>query len=229
MQKQKKRAADRLYLILAALFVTALVTCNLIFLKFFIWTPFGEEYPIQLSVGILAYPVTFLVTDMISEFYGQKKANRVVAAGFAASAFMLAIVYTATKVPAMEGSPVSDATFLQVFGLAGPAVAASLIAYLFAQLIDIRIYHFWKRVTKGRHLWLRNNFSTMSSQLVDSTLVITLLCVTESIPWHLWGTLILSGWLFKVVAAAIDTPILYGMAYGMRKYFKLEPGEELSY
>ena len=177
----------------------------------------------------MAYPVTFLVTDMLSEFYGQKKANRVVVAGFAASAFMLLIVMLATSVPAMEGSPVSDEMFNSVFGLAGPAVAASLLAYLCAQFIDIRIYHFWKRLTNGKHLWLRNNFSTMSSQLVDSILVITLLCATNTLPWEIWGELVLSGWLFKVVAAAVDTPILYGMAYGMRKYFNLKVGQELNY
>lgn len=231
MQKQKKRAADRLYLVLAGIFITTLVTCNLIFLKFFEWQPLGElsDFTFKLSVGVLPYPVTFLVTDMLSEFYGQKKANRVVFAGLVSSVFMVLLVYLANWVPAADFSPVNDATFNQVFSLAGPAVAASLLAYLAAQLIDIRIYDFWKNYTKGKHLWLRNNFSTMTSQLVDSTVVITLLCLTNSLDWADWGELIWYGWLFKVLAAAIDTPILYGVTAIVRNYFGLKVGQELNY
>ena len=150
---------DRFYLILAGIFIASLVSCNLIFQKFFTWTPFGL-YTFELSVGILPYPITFLVTDLISELYG-KKADQVVISGLIASLFVMGVVLLANYVPNTSWSPVNDELFQKVFGLQGPAVFASMIAYLSAQFIDVRVFHFWKRLTKGKHLmvekqWLNN-------------------------------------------------------------------------
>ena len=123
------------------------------------------------------YPITFLITDLISEIYGKKKANEVVVAGIFASFFSVGILLIANWVPALDNSPIDDTTFNQVFALSPVAVFASMIAYLLAQLVDIQIYHFWKDLTQGRMLWLRNNFSTFSSQLIDTVLVIGLLSI----------------------------------------------------
>lgn len=185
MDKAKLKQAETAYLILAALFITSLVTSNLIFQKFFHWNPFGL-YEFELSVGIIAYPVTFLVTDIISEVYGRKRATRVVQAGIFASAFALLIVVISTKAPATQWSPINDETFKSVFGFTFIAVGASLAAYLLAQFLDVQIFHYWKRVTKGKHLWLRNNFSTFSSQLVDTGTVLLLLCSFGVIEWKLF-------------------------------------------
>ena len=125
----------------------------MIFQKFFTWSPFGL-YTFEMSVGILPYPVTFLCTDLISELYGKKKADQVVIAGFAASLFVLIVISIADMVPQTDWSPVDSDTFHSVFGLFGPAVFASMAAYLTAQFIDIRIFHFWKKLTKGKHLSL---------------------------------------------------------------------------
>ena len=180
MSESKKILANRIYLYLAALFITSLVVSNLIFQKFFYWYPFDFSINgiklFELSVGILPYPITFLVTDLISEIYGQKKANQVVIAGIFASFFSLTIILISNYVPAIDSSPIDDKTFSNVFSLSGLAVLASMLAYLFAQFIDIKIYHFWKNLTKGKMLWLRNNFSTFSSQFIDTITVITLLC-----------------------------------------------------
>ncbi|SHG55490.1 hypothetical protein SAMN05444483_11619 [Salegentibacter echinorum] len=154
--------AQRIYLILAALFISSLVVSNLIFQKFFYWDFFGL-YTFEISVGILSYPVTFLITDIISEIYGKKKANQVVTTGIFASLFSLLIVYVSNIAPATDWSPVNDALFSKVFGATAIAVFASMVAYLLAQYIDIQLFHFWKRLTKGKHLWLRNNFSTFLS------------------------------------------------------------------
>ena len=112
----------------------------------------------ELSVGILPYPITFLITDLISEIYGQKRANEVVIAGIFASFFSIGILLVASAAPAIPSSPIDDTTFTQVFSLSPLAVLASMIAYLSAQFVDIRIYHFWKKLTQGKHLWLRNTF-----------------------------------------------------------------------
>lgn len=228
MQKRKQQA-ERLYLILASLFIAALVSSNMIFQKFFSWTPFGI-YHFELSVGIIPYPITFLVTDVVSELYGRKRANRIVLAGLFASIFMLLIVIVSTNVSATVWSPVSDDQFHKVFGLTFVAVAASLAAYLLAQLIDVQLFHFWKRVTNGKHLWLRNNASTMTSQFVDTFTVLFLLCSFKAIDWSLFGKLLINGYLFKVLVALLDTPFAYALIYGARRYFKLkDPNDELDF
>jgi len=223
--------ANNLYLILAGIFIASLVSCNLIFQKFFqleIWVPFIGLYTFEQSVGLLAYPVTFLVTDIISEIYGRKKANQVVTSGLIASLFMLCIVTMSDQISATSWSPVDDITFHSVFGLSGAAVLASMMAYLFAQYVDIRVFHFWKRLTKGKHLWLRNNASTIFSQFIDTFSVLFLLCTFDVIAWDRFSILLLNGFLFKVFFAAFDTPIFYLCVWYLRKRFNLKINEDLS-
>lgn len=224
-------SAHKIYLYLAALFITSLVVSNLIFQKFFFWYPmnieiFGSKL-FEISVGILPYPVTFLITDLISEIYGKKQANRVVVAGIFASAFSLIIVHTANYVPATSWSPVDDPLFSKVFGSTAIAVFASMIAYLFAQFVDIQIYHFWKRVTAGKHLWLRNNFSTFSSQFIDTFTVLLLLCSFGKIEWDRFSGLLASGFLFKICIAVLDTPFLYLGVFLLKKKFNLATNQEV--
>ena len=199
---------ERFYMILTAIFIASLVTCNLIFQKFFTWPSLGIPN-FALSVGIIAYPVTFIVTDLISELYGKRRANQVVLAGFFASVFTVVLVYVAMAVPTADISPLDNATFEKVFGLSGPAFFGSMLAYLTAQFIDIRIFHFWKRLTEGKYLWLRNNASTMCSQLVDTSVILVILCSAGVIPCESFYSLLWMGWMFKVFVALIDTPIIY--------------------
>jgi uncharacterized integral membrane protein (TIGR00697 family) len=231
MDSSLRATADRIYLFLAALFITSLVVSNLIFQKFFYWYPFSVRLfgsnLFELSVGILPYPITFLITDLISEIYGKKKANQVVTAGIFASFFSIIILLIAQAVPAIPASPVDDATFDKVFALSPLAVLASMLAYLFAQYIDIRIYHFWKNLTRGKMLWLRNNFSTFASQFIDTFTVIVLLCSFGVLPWSLFWGLLVSGVLFKILVAALDTPLLYLLVFLFRKKFHLKENEEI--
>jgi len=221
MDVKKRRQAEVIFLVLASLFITSLVTSNLIFQKFFEWNPFGW-HRFELSVGIIAYPLTFLITDIISEIYGQRRAQMVVTAGIFASFFALLIVIVSTEATATTWSPIGDVTFKKVFGFTYVAVGASLAAYLFAQFLDVRVFHFWKRLTNGKHLWIRNNFSTMTSQLVDTGTVLLLLCGFGVIEWEMFGILLLNGYLFKVIFALFDTPVIYFMVHLMRKYFHME-------
>ena len=225
-----QKTQDNLYMILAAIFIASLVSCNLIFQKFFainIWIPFIGNYTFEQSVGLLAYPITFIVTDIISEIYGRKKANQVVTSGLVASVFMLFVVTIADIVPMAPWSKVTSSQFNHVFGLSSAAVFASMVSYLFAQYVDIRIFHFWKRLTDGKHLWLRNNASTVFSQFLDTFSVLTLLCFYNVIAWEKFSTLLLNGFLFKVFFAAFDTPIIYMITAYLRKKFNLEFGQEL--
>jgi len=231
MTLKDQRVAQRIYLLLAALFITSLVVSNLIFQKFFYWYPFHIEIfgtkLFELSVGILPYPITFLITDIISEIYGKKKANQVVVIGIFASLFSLLIVLVSNAVPATPWSPVSDNLFTTVFGSTAIAVTASMMAYLFAQFIDIQIYHFWKRLTKGKHLWLRNNGSTFSSQFIDTFTILTLLCSFEIIAWDKFLGLFISGVIFKWFVALCDTPFMYLLVYLFKKRFNLKANEEI--
>ena len=201
---------DHLYIFLCAIFISSLVTCNLIANKF-VTVDLGFKVFI-VSAGILPYPLTFLVTDLISELYGQKKANIVVFSGFVASMFVLLFLWLGSQFNAIPDSIVNDNTYNKVFQNAWRIIAASMIAYLFAQFIDVKIFHFWKRLTNGKHLWLRNNGSTIASQLVDTTLVVMILFVGVWEPRNIVSAII-DGWLFKMLMAAIDTPIIYGIIH----------------
>jgi hypothetical protein len=201
---------DQFYLILSGIFIASLITCNLIANKF-VTVDLGFKVFV-VSAGILPYPITFLVTDLISELYGQKKANLVVIAGFFASMVVLLFLWLGGQFNAIPDSIVTDEVYNSVFRNAWRIIAASMVAYLFSQVVDVRIFHFWKKLTNGKHLWLRNNASTVVSQLLDTILVICILF------FGVWGTdqifsAIIDGWTFKMLMALIDTPIIYGIIY----------------
>lgn len=226
---------ERIYLILAVLFVGSLLIANIITFKLFSvpvpgrFTIFGQDTLI-LAAGILPYPVTFLVTDLISELYGKKRADAVVWSGFWVSVYILVILRLGSWVPAV-GTDIRSAEEIQalydgVFGQSSRAIIASMIAYLVAQLVDVRIFHFWKRFTQGRHLWLRNNGSTMLSQLMDSALVVSILFWGQ-LPGDTILQIIVASYGFKVLIAAADTPFFYlGVHWLQPLVGDPEPGEE---
>jgi uncharacterized integral membrane protein (TIGR00697 family) len=151
----------------------------------------------------------------------------VVTAGIFASVFSLSIIYVSKAVPATSWSVLNDESFVLAFGNAPLAVLASMFAYLSAQFIDIHVYHFWKNLTKGKHLWLRNNFSTFTSQIVDTSTVLVLLCLFEIIHWDKFFGLFLSGVIFKLLVALLDTPFLYIFVYIFKRRFRLKINEEI--
>ena len=126
--------------------------------------------------------------------------------------FVLLFLWLGGQFNAIPSSIVGDETYNSVFQNAWRIIAASMIAYLFAQFVDVKIFHFWKKLTNGKHLWLRNNGSTVASQLIDTTLVVCILFL------GVWNgdqifQAIIDGWLFKMLMAFIDTPIIYGIVY----------------
>ena len=224
MKLHHKALGLQLYLFLSALFVAALITCNLIANKF-IEVDLGFKVFV-LSAGVLPYPLTFLFTDILSEIYGQRQANRVVWLGFAASVLVLGILWLGGLFDAIPLSPVSNEQYNAMFGNSWRVIAASMTAYLVAQLVDVRIFHFWKRLTKGKHLWLRNNGSTMVSQLVDTTLVVVVLFYGTMESGRMID-LIFDGWLFKAMVALLDTPVFYIASYVLKRQLALGENEEM--
>lgn len=226
--------AERAYLLLSAIFVASLVLTNLTAGKFFNLFGYG------LSCGILAYPITFLATDLICEVFGKKRATYLVATGFVVSLFVTALVWLAVQVPVYttpEGNyiGINPTEFAHVFGLTPGIVFGSMVAYLTAQFVDVQIFHFWKRLTKGRHLWLRNNASTFVSQLVDTMMVIsvTLVVWPRMFPdsgvqaidsFSQWREMVLTGYVFKAVVAALDTPLFYVGARWLKSWIDRDPG-----
>ena len=221
---------ERIYLVLAAAFVTTLVLTNVVGIKLF-RSPYDPEF--ALTTGILTYPLTFLFTDLVSEIYGKKRADFMVVLGFAMSMLMLAITQLAVAVephpywvapggffadgwtaaagaPSQSGLEGYQHAFESVFALQGVLLFGSMLAYMLAQLCDNYLYHFFKRLTDGKHLWLRNNGSTFVSQLVDTAVVNSILFYI-GFGMEFWGGfwIMVTIYLHKLVLAALDTPLIY--------------------
>ena len=222
----------KIYSFLMAVFVVMLVLTNIIGTKIFLL--FGETlpnglfgFPLALTAGIITYPITFLVTDITSEVFGKKKANLLVVYGFLCSLLSLLIITIVIKlVPSeawLSGSPynslneMNDA-FNAVFALPGILIVASMTAYLIAQLIDIRIFHLIKRITNSKYLWLRNNLSTMVSQLIDTIIVNSIfLGFGMNLDAQIVIQIIICNYFVKIFFAFIDTPLAYLGVYLIKK------------
>jgi uncharacterized integral membrane protein (TIGR00697 family) len=197
---------ETIFAMAMAVFVTLVVLTNTVGIKLF--TLWGVTLP----VSIVWYPLTFLVTDIVSEVYGARRARFLVITGFAMSVLLLAFSLIGIHLPVASSYPLQS-DYENIFGPIWRLLFASMAAYLLAQLVDVWLFHFWKRVTRGRHLWLRNNGSTMVSQLVDSFTVNMIFLYGN--PRVFTGSLgdllglILSVYLVKVLIAAADTPLCY--------------------
>lgn len=218
--------AERGYLLLASLFIGALVVTNLIANKF-LTVDMGFKVFV-LSAGALPYPLTFLATDLLSEIYGKRRTNRVVWAGFFVSGFILFTLWLGAQFPAIPQSRIDDETYNNVFQNAWRVIGASMTAYLFAQFIDVKLFHFWKDLTDGKHLWLRNNGSTILSQLVDSVLVVLVLFAgLQPVDWMI--STILDLWLFKTILALCDTPFFYAGTWALTRWTGVDAHEHLGH
>jgi len=188
-------------ILLTGLFVTALIAANIIAAKLFV---LGS---VVLTVGIITYPITFLLTDTISEVWGKKRATQVVWMGFLANIFMLGVLYIARILPPAPFWPHQEA-FDLILGAVPRIVIASLVAYIVSQTHDVWSFHFWRHKTDGKHLWLRNNVSTMTSQLIDSVIFVTV-AFYGSMPNDALVTMIITQYMVKLVIAVLDTPFCY--------------------
>ncbi|MBW2273941.1 MAG: queuosine precursor transporter [Deltaproteobacteria bacterium] len=237
---------ERVFLVLAGLFLGSMTMLNILGISRFIdlsFTAFGREIPMALAVGVLPYPITFLCTDFISEIYGRDRANFVVWVGLGLNLWVVSFLWLGGALPptpeidAATGLPPTDAydfAFYRIRFLTMGAVVASMLAYLAAQLCDVFLFHFWKQLTRGRHLWLRNNGSTMVSQFVDTFAVITIThFYARGLPidpnadlWPQLWVFIGSGYVFKIVIAALDTGPFYLGVHYLSRYLEIDPMAE---
>ncbi|MEM0984532.1 MAG: queuosine precursor transporter [Planctomycetota bacterium] len=225
---------ERLFLVFAGLFLGTLAMLNILAISRFIFITEIAGVPIAVPVGVLPYPITFLCTDFISELYGKRRANRVVWMGLVLNVWVVFILWLGGVLPG-AGTEEDEAAFFAIRTLAFGAVTASMIAYMVAQFVDVYVFHFWKKLTKGKHLWIRNNGSTLVSQLVDTTAVILIThFYAKALPIDEGRSLVIqlatfigAGYAFKLIAALLDTvPFIYGTRFLVR-YLRLPtPGEE---
>ncbi len=302
---------ERVFLILSGVFLGMMVMLNILGI-----TKFVELGPFALAVGVLPYPLTFLCTDFISEFYGRRRANTLVWVGFGLNFLILLFLWAGNALPSIAhktelqrisavqhetvfdesrtppaplvdprtgaplqrpvvehngetiaiesvqavpvidpetdepildpqtGEPVLELVesstgepivregglLSRIYRTTQTAVLASMIAYLIAQLVDVRLFHFWKRLTKGKHLWLRNNGSTLVSQLVDTTAVVFITFWASIFSGEMTPAVIVafivSGYSFKLLIALVDTIPFYIGSHYMKKYLQIDPMRE---
>lgn len=223
-----------IYIWLAAIFVTCLVLANIIGVKVFRFElPIGSwDIPIEHTMGMLPFPITFLLTDLINEYYGKRGARRVVYVSLAMAAFAWILIWISRKAPTLEGIPgtATAESFENIFGAASLMYIASLIAFLCGSLLDIFLFGFFKRLTGGKMIWLRATGSTVISQLFDSFVVtftfflfipLLLGMETKAVGW-IFGTA-LTGYVLKFFLAILVTPFIYLGRWIIREWFGLRP------
>jgi uncharacterized integral membrane protein (TIGR00697 family) len=210
----------QLFVYLAAIFVASLILGDLIGGKAIALTfRLGSSSYVQpMSVGLFAFPVTFLLTDVVNEFYGRKGARFLTFLGMWMAIFAFVILNIAQWPRAELNSYFRDAEFDKVFGIGGRLFVASILAYLCGQFLDIYVFQFWKALTQSKHLWLRATGSTLASQIVDTVIINFLFWLV--IPKLLGDTARPMDWvvrkafgeyILKFVIALTLTPIVYAL------------------
>lgn len=224
-------ASEKLYVCLAAVFVSCLLLGDVIGGKT-IATPLGP-----ISVGIIPFPVTFLLTDVVNDFYGRKGARFLTLLGFAMAVLAWVILQLSNWLPPDESTYFTQAEFAKIFGGSAQLFIASMIAYLIGQYLDIHVFQFWKALTESKHLWLRATGSTVLSQIVDT--------VTINVIFWTWTaaadpTSFLAkkeaaarwAWIFakigreygiKLVVAVLLTPVVYALHTLIVRGLRIEP------
>jgi uncharacterized integral membrane protein (TIGR00697 family) len=211
----KVPSSVKAYVALCTFFAIAFVTGNLIFRKF-VEVNLGWCKP-ELSVGVFLYPLTFVVTDLIAECYGKSYADFCVKLSISMSLIVMSLISFADALPASTWSMLNDQEFHKMFSMYEIGFFASIMANLTSQLIDIRIYLLLKRLTKDKHLWLRNNASTIFSQLIDTIIVTGIMIGVGVVPLDKASRIILSTVTFKALFSIFYTPLFYLGVYTLKR------------
>lgn len=199
---------EKIYIILCTFFTVLIIVGNLIYQKF-VYLNIFNFYILELSIGAIFYPLTFLLTDLIAEFYGKERANFCVKLAIIFNIIVVLIISLMDKLEATNWSNVDNITFHKVFGSYHISFLASTFACYIAQLVDINIYLWIRKITKGKYLWIRNNFSTAISLFIDTFIVIGIMSLFNIFPFDQLGQLVLNSYSFKLFFTVFSTPVFY--------------------
>jgi uncharacterized integral membrane protein (TIGR00697 family) len=196
---------DMVYVILAGIFITNAVVAELIGGKLIYVGPY------LMSVGILPWPIVFVTTDLINEYFGEKGVKKLSLITACLIAYCFVLLFIALKIPAVKGDGlVTDGQFTAVFGQSMWIIVGSITAFLISQLIDVSIFHFFKRKTGNKMIWLRSTGSTVISQLFDSFIVLGIaFWMTGKISTSDYIASAFTGYFVKLIIAILLTPLIY--------------------
>ncbi len=227
--------SQKLFVFCAAVFLTALVVAEATAGKFFTAFElprgiviFGVTFnEVIMTAGVIAFPVTFIVTDLINEYYGKKGIRFVTFVGMVMIGFEFALLQVAMAVPTAPVSPVSGEAFTAVFGATGRVIFGSMTAYLIGQLVDIHLFHRLRKLTAGRMLWLRATGSTFGSQFID-TFVVLVVAFWGQLGFQEILAITLFNYAYKFVIAVVITPVIYLAHWAMDRYLAQDDPDSLS-
>jgi queuosine precursor transporter len=207
------RRKDTVYIILAGIFITNAIVAELTGGKLI------DVFGVPMSIGILPWPIVFVTTDLINEYFGEKGVKRLslITAGLIAYTFF--VLYFAIQIPSIGISSVTSEQFKSVFGQSQLIIVGSIAAFLVSQLIDVTIFHFVKKRTGNRMIWLRSTGSTVISQFFDSFIVLGIAFYLPGImDFKTYVISGLTGYTVKLVIAVLMTPMIYLGHYVIQKY-----------
>ena len=225
---------QKLFVVCAAVFLTALVVAEATASKFFtaMDLPFpitilGQEFSsVIMTAGVIAFPITFIVTDLMNEYFGKKGIRFVTLIGMVMIIFEFALLQIAMAVPTASISPVPEEAFNTVFGASGRVIFGSLVAYLIGQLADITLFHWLRGLTKGKHLWLRATGSTFGSQFLD-TFIVLMVAFAGQLSFQEIVAITLFNYSYKFIIAIAITPVIYAAHWVMDRYLGKEEATQL--
>jgi uncharacterized integral membrane protein (TIGR00697 family) len=216
-----------LFVFLAGFFITNAVTAELISNKLidvpFTFSFFGSEFgPFVTVVGVLPWPLVFICTDLINEFYGKKAIRRLSWITAALISYCFIMVTVALAIPAntaISPNTANDFEFTKVFGQSQWVIVGSVCAFMFSQLLDATLFAWIKQKTGNKHIWLRSTGSTVVSQLIDSYIVIYIgFILPGTLPMSAFWQIAPTNYLLKLIIAILLTPLIYLGHYAVRRY-----------
>lgn len=209
---QSNTLMERIYITLCTLFTVLLIIGNCIYQKF-VYLPILPFHTFELSVGAIFYPLTFLITNLIAEFYGKAKAKFCIRLALTMSILVALILMLMNKLDATSWSKLDNYLFNKVFGMYSVSLIGSLIANYIAQLIDINLYLLIRKLTGDKYLFLRSLSSTISL-FIDTVIAVTFITISgDIIPYSQMLPLVFNSYLFKLFFVIVTIPLFYLLVY----------------
>jgi uncharacterized integral membrane protein (TIGR00697 family) len=226
LNRETKEIEEKVYIALCVIFSVLIVVGTLIYQKFVVLHIF-TFYIFELSAGTIIYPFTFMIIDLIAEFYGKSKANYCVRLAIAMNITVVLLINAIDKLNATDWSKIDNTTFHTVFGSYSISFIVFIIACYITQCIDIIIYLWIQKLTRGKWLWVRNNVSTALSLFIDTIIVIAFMNIFGVLPRDYVWNVIVNSYMYKLFFIVSSTPLFYLLVWAVQ--LKIKPNVTLMY